>query len=122
MFKKWIREYILVNKKDIAICLAFITLGIIIGIGAYMFFSPELKTLAIDSVKEVFEISKEETYIKTNVVLNGVKADIILIAILAILSVTLFGKWIIYSFLLFKGISLAIYTALLFKVKNSICS
>ena len=116
MLKKWIREYIEINKRDILVVISLILLGIIIGIGTYIFASSEVKTLAISSVKSVFDISKSETYVKTNIIVNGIKADIMLIAILAILSVTLFGKWIIYTLVILKGTAISVYTILLFNV------
>lgn len=116
MLKKWIKEYIEINKREILIVIGLMLLGVIIGIGVYIFASSATKDLAIASVKEVFEISKQTTYVKTNVIANGVKADILLILILGISSVTLFGKWIIYTITLLKGMALSIYTILLFNV------
>lgn len=116
MLKKWIKEYIEINKREILIVIGLMLLGVIIGIGVYIFASSATKDLAIASVKEVFEISKQTTYVKTNVIANGVKADILLILILGISSVTLFGKWIMYTITLLKGMALSIYTILLFNV------
>ena len=116
MLKRWFKEYIEINKRDILIVISFILLGIIIGIGAYIFASDAVKELAVASVKEVFDISKSETYVKTNIIVNGIKADILLILILAILSVTLFGKWIIYIIMILKGAALSVYTILLFNI------
>lgn len=116
MLKKWIKEYIEVNKKEVLIIIGLLLLGVIIGVGIYIFVSSSTKALAITSVKEVFEISKESTYVKTNIVANGVKADILLILILGIASITLFGKWVMYMIVLLKGISLSIYTILLFNI------
>lgn len=116
MLKKWFKEYIEINKRDILIVVGLILLGVIIGIGAYIFASDAVKDLAVSSVKQVFDISKSETYVKTNIIVNGMKADILLIFILAILSVTLFGKWIIYLIMILKGASLSLYTILLFNI------
>lgn len=116
MLTKWFREYIEVNKRDILIVIGFILLGIIIGAGAYIFSSSTAKELTLSSIKEVLDISKSESYLKTNIIMNGIKANVILILALAILSVTLFGKWIIYLIMLLKGASLSLYTILLFNI------
>ena len=116
MFKKWMREYIEINKREILVVIGLILIGIIIGVGVYIFASNATKELAISSVKSVFDISKSESYVKTNVITNGIKADLLLILILAILSVTLFGKWIIYLIVTLKGVALSLYTILLFNV------
>lgn len=116
MLKKWFKEYYISNKHDILIVLSFILIGILIGCGIYIFSSNVVKELAISEVKEVFEISKSETYVKTNIILNGVKADVILICILTFLMLTLFGKYLIYFVMLLKGISISLYTIMLFKI------
>lgn len=116
MIKKWLKEYIEINKTDILIVIGFLLLGIIIGVGAYIFSSTSVKELAIESAKNVFDISKSNTYINTNIIANGIKADILLIFVLGILSITLFGRWIIYAIVLIKGASLSLYTIILFKI------
>lgn len=116
MLKKWFKEYIEINKRDILIVVGLLLLGVIIGVGTYMFASDSVKMFVAGNVKEVFDISKSETYIKTNIIVNGIKSDIILILILAVLSVTLFGKWIIYLIMIVKGASLSLYTILLFNI------
>ena len=116
LLKKWIKEYIIVNKRDILIIVGLILLGIISGVGVYIFVSDSVKQLAISSVKEVLDVSKTETYVKTNIIVNGIKSNILLIISLAILSVTLFGKWIMYIIAMLKGAALSIYTIILFNV------
>ena len=116
MIKKWLKEYIEINKKDITFVISFLVVGIIIGICIYIFLSSDVKNLALKNVKEVFDISKNEGFLKANIILNGIKADIILIIILLILSMTLFGRYVMYGIVTFKGISLSVYTILLFKM------
>ena len=116
MIKKWLKEYIDRNKKDILYITSFLIIGIVIGICLYIFASSEVKNLLINKSKEVFDISKNDSFIKANIILNAIKFNIILIAILAILSTMLFGKWITYGIIILKGISLSIYTILLFNI------
>ena len=42
----------------------------------------DIKEVFTTSVKEVLDISKSETYIKTNIILNGISKEIIMIIIL----------------------------------------
>lgn len=116
MLKKWFKEYVEINKREILTIVCLMLLGVIIGAGAYIFAGSAIKDLAISSVKEVFDISKSETYVSTNIILNGIKSDVILILILAMLSVTLFGRWIIYLIMILKGAALSVYTIILFNV------
>lgn len=116
MLKKWIKEYIAINKREILIVVGLLLLGIVIGIGAYVFSSSEIKQLAIESVKQVLDISKEDTYVKTNIIKNGIKINIITIILFAILSVTLFGKYFIQCLTILKGAAISLYTIVIFKV------
>lgn len=114
--KKWLKEYFLNNKQEILMVVSLILIGIIIGAVVYIFSGNEVKTVAINCVKEVFEISKSETYVKTNIVVNGIKADIILIFVLFFFTLTLFGKYLIYFIMLLKGIAISIYTAIIINI------
>lgn len=114
--KKWLKEYFLNNKQDILMVVSLILIGIIIGAVVYIFSGNEVKAVAINCVKEVFEISKSETYVKTNIVVNGIKADIILIFVLFFFTLTLFGKYLIYFIMLLKGVAISIYTAILINI------
>ena len=113
MIKRWLTNYIRENKKDIFVISMLILIGVCIGIVAYVFSSSDIKNEFITSARQVFEISKSETYVKTNILLNGIKADIILIAIMLILSITLFGKIGIYLILILKGVSISFYALIL---------
>ena len=116
MLKKWMKEYIEINKREILIVFGMMLLGVVIGIGAYVFSSSEIKQLAVENVKNVLDISKDGTYVKTNIITNGVKTNLITIILLAILSVTLFGRYIIYCLTIFKGAALSLYTVIIFNV------
>lgn len=114
--KKWLKEYFLNNKQDILMVVSLILIGVIIGVVVYIFSGNEVKSVAINCVKEVFEISKSETYVKTNIVVNGIKADIVLIFVLFFFTLTLFGKYLIYFIMLLKGVAISIYTAILINI------
>lgn len=116
MLKKRIKEYLEINKLDILKIICLLILGVIIGIIIYFFINTEVKNMILTEAKEVFEISKTETYVNTNIILNGVKTNIILIAVLAILSITLFGKLAIYAIMILKGVAICIYTILIFNI------
>lgn len=116
MLKKWLKEYIQINKREILIVVGLLLLGIIIGVGVYIFSTNQLKELAITNIKGVLDISKSDTYVKANIIANGIKANLLLILVLSILSVTLFGKLGIYIILLLKGASLSLYTIFLFNI------
>lgn len=116
MLKRWFKEYFEINKSDILIVIGLLLLGIIIGIGVYIFSSDTIKEVAIASITNVFDISKSDTYIKTNIIVNGIKSNILLILVLGTLAITLFGRFGIYFIMILKGAAICIYTILLFNV------
>jgi len=116
MVKKWLKEYINKNIYDILIVLVMLVIGLTVGIGIFIFAPESSKDLLITSAKSIFEISKEDAYIKTNIVLNGVQMNAILLLILLISSLTLFGKYIIEFIVILKGMAISIYAIVLFKI------
>ena len=120
MLKKWLKEYITINKREILIVVGLLLLGIVIGVGTYIFSSNEMKNMAVTSAKSVLDISKDGTYVKTNIITNGIKTNIITIILLATLSVTLFGKYIIYCLTILKGAAITLYTIVIFNIFGAI--
>lgn len=114
MLKRVLKEYIKQNYTDIITVVWLLIIGVLIGIGIWMFIDADIKEVFTTSVKEVLDISKSETYIKTNIILNGISKEIIMIIILIILSLTLFGKWLIYFLTVLKGVAITIYSAIIF--------
>lgn len=116
MVKRWLKEYINRNIYDIVIVLIMLVVGIAVGIGIYLFSPQESKELLITSAKSIFELSKNEAYIKTNIILNGLEMNIFLLIVLLVSSVTLFGKYIIQFIVILKGMAISIYATVLFNI------
>ncbi len=116
MFKRYIKEYILKNKYDLAILLVMLITGIIVGIGIYVFSDTNVKGELVIKATEVFKLASSKEYIETNVVPNGIKTNVILLLVLAVSSVTLFGRYVIEMMMLLKGAMISIYSAILFNV------
>lgn len=116
MLKKWLKEYINRNIYDILIVLIMLVIGIVVGVGIYMFASNDSKELLITSARSIFELSKNEAYIKTNIILNGLEMNVLLLAVLLVSSMTLFGKYLIQFIVILKGMAISVYTIVLFKI------
>lgn len=116
MLKKWFGEYIQINKSEIVAVLIYLIIGILIGLGIYAFLSGDIKEMLVAEAKEVFDISKSSSYVKTDVLKNGIKANVLLVVIMAMFAVMLFGRLGIYLIVLLKGMALGIYTILLFNI------
>jgi len=116
MVKKWLKEYINKNIYDILIVLVMLVIGIVVGIGIFIFAPESSKELLVTSAKSIFEISKDEAYVKTNIIINGLEMNALLLLVLFISSVTLFGKYLIQFIIVLKGTAIAIYTIVLFKI------
>lgn len=116
MVKRWLKEYINKNIYDILCTVVMLVIGIVVGIGIYFFSSEETKVILTTSARSIFELSRDEAYVKTNIISNGLQINIILLVILAISSVTLFGKHVIHFIAMLKGVAISIYMAVLFKI------
>lgn len=116
MVKKWIKNYLMNNKYEVLVFSFIILTGVIIGITTFLVANDETRRIATEAVTGVLDLSAKEEFIKADIVLNGLKSNLIFITILFIFAMTLFGKWGIYICMLIKGISLGIYTSVLFNV------
>lgn len=116
MVKKWLNEYINKNIYDILIVLVMLVIGIVAGIGIFIFVPDASKELLITSARGIFELSKNEAYIKTNIILNGLEMNALLLLMLLVSSVTLFGKHVIQFIVILKGMAISIYGLVLFKI------
>lgn len=116
MVKKWLKEYINKNIYDILIVLVMLSLGIVVGVGIYMFAPEPSKELLVSSARSIFEMSKDNIYIKSNIIINGLEMNAILLIILLISSITLYGKYVIEFVTILKGAAISIYAILLFKI------
>lgn len=116
MFKKIIKEYILNNKYDIYLLLCILLVGIFIGILGYIFLTYEMKTEFVYEIKNIFNLSKESGYVKTSVIVEGIKTNLLLIIFLVFLSITLVCRAGIYLITLIKGMSLGLYTCAIFTI------
>lgn len=116
MVKKWLKEYINKNIYDILIISIMIVIGVLVGVGVYLFSTEEAKLGLITSAEGIFELSRNETYVKANIISNGLQINGILLLILLIASVNLFGKQIIKIIAVLKGMAISIYAIVLFKI------
>lgn len=116
MFKKIIKEYILNNKYDIYILLSIFLVGIFIGVLGYVFLTTEMKTDFVLEIKSIFNLSKENGYVKTSVIMEGIKTNLLLVIFLAFLSITLICRAGMYLITLIKGMSIGLYTCAIFMI------
>lgn len=116
MIKKMINEYVLNNKYDIYILLSILLIGVFIGVLGFVFLNYELRTEFISEVKNVFDISKQEGFDGANVIIEGIKSNLLTVILLIFLSITLLCKAGIYLITLVKGISLGLYICSIFTI------
>lgn len=116
MLKRWIKDYIKTNKMQIVIIMTVLLIGIIMGIIIFSFLPQQIKEEVIADVKETLNITKSGEYIKTNIIMNSIINNLVLIIVLGSFSLMLFGKYIIYFIMLLKALAISIYTAILFSI------
>ena len=116
MLKKLFKEYVLENKYDLCMVLMLLFIGFVCGIGIYFLANVNTTNELISSIKEVFDISLEGKILKSNILLNGIKINLALIVLLLFFSITLIGRWLVYITTIIKGLSIGIYTCIMFSI------
>lgn len=120
MLKKWLKEYVQINKREILIIVGLIMLGAIMGCATYIFSTIEIKQAITSSVKDVFELCKGQRNIKVNIILSGIKINTVIITLLGAFSIMLGGKYLIYCLAFIKGAALSLYAIIIFNVFGGI--
>lgn len=118
MIKKFFRQYIEENKYDIYMISMLLIIGFAVGIGLFFLVNSGVTSQLISSVKDVFDTSIQNEILEVNVILNGVKVNLFLIIALLFFSITLIGRMFIYFATILKGVSIGIYTCIIFSIFN----
>lgn len=116
MIKKLFKQYVLENKYDISMICMLIIIGIACGICIFFLVNDNTTNELICGVKDVFDVSIKEKILKTNVITNSLKINLGLVIILLFFSITLIGRSFIYVITVIKGMSIGIYTCILFAI------
>lgn len=118
LFKKFILSYIAKNRKYILGIIFCLTVGIILGIVGYLFIDKSVGAELNDYVRSSFNLSNSEGYQKINVIINGVKSNLLFVLIIVLASITIIGIPIIYILYIVKGIAIGIYICIIFSIFN----
>jgi len=116
VLKKLINEYVYKNKKIVIGLFVCITIGIISGLAIYLLSSGDIKDNLSNQMTDAIEVSDNAEYIKTEIIYNGIRNNVIFILIMFGLSIMLYGSLLIYFLYILKGISIGIYIATLFSI------
>lgn len=116
MLKKLISEYVYQNKKIVIGLLVCITIGVISGLAIYLFSNNNIKDKLSNQMTDAIKLSDNGEYIKTEIIYNGIRNNVVYILIMFGLSIMLYGSLLIYFLYILKGISIGIYIATLFSV------
>lgn len=114
--KKYLKEYIYENLKSIIIILAFIIIGLVVGIISFNISNEDIKTEIISTVRNTLDISKNENFEGINILFNSIGTNLFVISIIYFSAITLIPKIIINIVSFFKGISLGLYIPILFYI------
>lgn len=111
---KSIQKYIKDNFSVISRLLVIYTIGLSIGIAIFIF--TDIKTEYINIVKQILDGIKLDNFESINVIINGLKNNMILILILYSCIITLIAPIIIAIILTLKAIITGIYICTLFSI------
>lgn len=116
MLKKLISEYVYQNKKIVIGLFICIIIGIISGLSIYLLSNNVLKDKLSNQMLDAIKLSDNGEYIKTDIIYNGIRNNVIYILIMFGLSIMLYGSLLIYFLYIIKGMSIGIYIATLFNI------
>ncbi len=116
MLKKVLNEYVYQNKKIIIGIFVCILIGVLSGIVIYLLSGKEVKQNLTTQMTDSIKFSDNGEYIKTEIIYNGIRNNVIYILIMFGLSIMLYGSLVIYILYILKGISIGIYMATLFSI------
>lgn len=116
MLKKLISEYVYQNKKIVVGLFICIAIGVLSGLIMYLLSNDNVKENLENQMIEAIKLSDNGEYIKTGIIYNGIRNNLIYILIMFALSIMLYGSLIIYLLYILKGISIGIYIATLFSM------
>lgn len=118
MIKKIINEFWVENKYDICMVSMLLIIGFACGIGIYFMISDNTTSELVLEVKKTFDLSLTEKIEKLCIISNSLKINSWLVIALVFFSITVIGRWLIYSATIVKGMAIGIYTCILFSVFN----
>lgn len=116
MLKKVLNEYVYQNKKIIIGIFICILIGVLSGIVIYLLSGKDVKQNLSLQMSDSIKLSDNGEYIKTEIIYNGIRNNVIYILIMFGLSVMLYGSLVMYLLYILKGISIGIYIATLFGI------
>lgn len=114
--KKKIMEYIEQNFKNIVVVSGSIILGIVVGIILYQVISSGIQNDLVRTMKNTLELTKSENFEGINIIKNGMISNLILVAVIYLMSLTLISPYLISMLSFFKGLSIGMYIPTLFNI------
>lgn len=114
--KKYLAKYINQNMRGIGIFFFLVLLGILIGLISYNFLADSNKQVLLNSIKTTLDISKQDSFSGINILKNGLNANLVLISIIILASLTIIAPLILCILCLAKGFSIGIYIAIIFSI------
>lgn len=114
--KKYLKDYIYNNSKNIFTIFLFIVIGLVVGIFIFNVSDENLKQEIIQSIRNTLYISKNNNFEGINIIINSLSTNITLICIIYFISLTLIPRLLINLVSMLKGISLGLYIPVLFNI------
>lgn len=114
--KKYLREYIYTNFKNIVMIFTFIIIGIAMGIIIFNTSEEVVKNEIVQNAKNIIDISKNQNFEGINIIINSISLNFIMITIIYFAAVTLIPRVIINIISMLRGISIGLYIPVLFSI------
>lgn len=114
--KKYLKEYIYINFRNIFTIFLFIVIGLVVGIAIFHSSGENVRNEIINNAMNTLNIAKNQNFEGINIIINSIKMNFCIILIIYFASITLIPKLLINIVSLLKGISLGLYIPVLFNI------
>jgi len=114
--KKYLRDYIYNNIKNIFTIFFVVVIGLVVGIVLFNISEVSIKNEIIQSVTNTLNVSKSKNFEGINIMMNSLTTNMFLIGIIYFISLTLIPKLLINLVSLLKGVSIGLYIPVIFSI------
>lgn len=114
--KNYLKNYIEENFKVLSIIFFCLIIGLVVGIILYNMIDPNLREEILKSMRQTLELTKQENFTGINVIKNGMVANIILVMVIYLISLSLIAPYLISILTISKGIAIGVYIPTLFQI------
>ncbi|MDD3303916.1 MAG: stage II sporulation protein M [Clostridia bacterium] len=114
--KQYLRNYIEENFKVLSVIFFCLIIGLVVGIILYNMIDASVEEEILKSMRQTLELTKQENFTGINVIKNGMIANIVLVTVIYLVSLSLIAPYVMSILSISKGLAIGIYIPTLFSI------